>query len=162
MSTSSASNRGKCILVWRRRRSVLIILDIRVAVAAVNYFSAADNTTLELRSGSNFCTGPNDCVLHDGVCLDGAVGADNRKSFDPRFRVQQRVFRDQLRPTRLCYVGRFPSVIQDRSMDLEVFATRSDVEPLALIQNDSADLRALLDPVHQNWDERNLLACGDS
>src|SRR4051794_27738014 len=94
MSTSSASKRGKCILVWRRRRSVFIMLDIRVVMGALNCFSAADNTTLQLSSGSNICTGPNDCIADDRVRLDPAFRADDRESFDPRGRIYQSAFCD--------------------------------------------------------------------
>jgi hypothetical protein len=76
-------------------------LDIRIAMAAVDCFSAADNTTLEVGSGSNFCTCPNDCVLHDGTCVDPAFRPDDRGSFDACRRIDQRAFRDGPGPIRL-------------------------------------------------------------
>src|SRR2546430_10240131 len=38
-------------------------LDVDVAMGAAGFFLGADNTTLKVTFGSNFCTGPQNCVF---------------------------------------------------------------------------------------------------
>src|SRR2546421_12218311 len=42
-------------------------------------------------------------------------------------------------------------------MHVEIFGPRTEVEPLALFENDAANLSALGDPISENWNERYLL-----
>src|SRR3954466_4563521 len=97
---------------------------------ALNCFSAADNTTLQLGSGSNICTGPNDCVADDRARADTAFRAENREPFDARGGIDQSAFCDRVRPIRLRQVSRFPAALVNGPMHPQIFTAGPDVEPL--------------------------------
>src|SRR6266700_7395365 len=120
---SATSKRGKCIRVRRTSRSVLIIrcLDVDVAMEAAGLLLGADNTTLEVTFGSNFCARPQNCVFDDGVVAHAAIGADRKKSGQLRARSYDGTLCHTNRPLRLLDITGSPTV-RDHTMDFQVLS----------------------------------------
>jgi hypothetical protein len=51
--------------------------DVDVAMDAADLFSGADNTTMKLTFGSDFCARPQNCVFEDAFCTNPAMFSDN-------------------------------------------------------------------------------------
>ncbi len=51
--------------------------DVDVAMDAADLFSGADNTTMKLTFGSDFCLGPQNSVFEDCFRADAAMFSDN-------------------------------------------------------------------------------------
>src|SRR4029077_13297046 len=62
----------------KQRRSHGLDLDVDVTMDAAGLFFGADNTTLKLALGSDFCVRPQNCVFEDCVCADSTMLSDNR------------------------------------------------------------------------------------
>ena len=61
----------------KQRGSHGLELDVDVAMDAAGPFLGADNTTLKLALGSNFCVRPQNCIFEDCVCADSTMLSDN-------------------------------------------------------------------------------------
>src|SRR6516165_11898940 len=119
--------------VWWSSASVFISND-GVTVHAGMCLMGADNTTRNMAAGSNLCTGPQDCVLKDRLRSDPAVSPDYNTAL--QFRVWRNFCRrmNRLWPLRFVHERRPPFVFQNRPVNLQVIGSRSDVEPLTLIE----------------------------
>ena len=51
--------------------------DVDVAMGAADFSSGADNTTIKLTFGSNFCVGPQNSVFEECSCAYQAMFSDN-------------------------------------------------------------------------------------
>src|SRR5260370_38880264 len=121
---------------------------------AAHLLLGADNTTLKATFGSNLCTGPQNCVLDDGVVAHAAIGADRKKSGKLRARGRCGTRCHTNRPLQLLDITGSPTV-RDHTMDFQVLCARTDVKPMVLIKNNTANLAASPDPIGDDWNERN-------
>ena len=55
-------------------------LDVDVAMSSGGVLMGADNTTNQFTSGSNLCTGPQNCVRENCLRADTAIRPDDRTS----------------------------------------------------------------------------------
>src|ERR1700756_5657352 len=140
MLISSSSKRGKCIRVRRRRRSVVMGLDIEVAMGTAYFRLGADNTTSQRAFESNLCTGPQDCIFEDRLRSHPAILANCRAAKQLGARINLRAPGDALRPARHFHVTGPPALIRNLSVDLEILSSRTNVEPLPVIKNHAANL----------------------
>src|SRR5438105_5394188 len=108
---------------------------------AADLLVGADNTTLKVTFGSNFCARPQNCVLDDGVAAHAAIGADGKKSGKLRGRGHCGALCHTNRPFRLLDITGSPTV-RDHTMDFQVLCARTNVEPLAVIENNADNLAA--------------------
>src|SRR6266568_764424 len=121
---------------------------------AADLLVGADNTTLKVTFGSNFCARPQNCVLDDGVVAHAAIGADGKKSGELRARGHCGILCDTNRPLRLLDITGSPTV-RDHTMNFQVLGARTNVEPFPVIQNNTANLPADTDPIGDDRNERN-------
>src|SRR6266581_3119143 len=121
---------------------------------AAGLLLGADNTTLKVTFGSNFCARPQDCVLDDGVVAHAAIGTDGKKSGKLRSRSYSGTLCDTNRPLRLLDITGSPTV-RDHTMDFQVLCARTNVEPFPVIKNNPANLAAGTDPIGDDRNERN-------
>src|SRR5204863_7785233 len=66
-----------------------------------------------------------------------------------------------LRPLGRFHVPWFPSFLGNNTMNFQIFRARTDVEPVPVIKNYTANPSALTDPLNENWNERDFLAGRD-
>src|SRR5947209_10779743 len=81
---------------------------------AAGRFSGADNTTVKLTFGSNFCTRPQNCVFEDAFCTNPAVRPNHRTSANLCGRIDMRALRDRFGPVPRFHVSRSPMFARDR------------------------------------------------
>src|SRR5262249_34291520 len=136
-------------------------LDVDVAMDSAGRFSGADNTTLKLTLGSNFCVRPQNCIFEDCVCADSTMLSDNRAAAQFCRRIDNCCFGYSLRPLGRFHVPWFPAFLQNNTMNFQIFRARTDVEPVAVIKNYTANPSALTDPLNKYWNERDFLAGRD-
>ena len=46
--------------------------------------------------------------------------------------------------------------VRNHAVDIEIFFARPDVEPIPVIQRNAADPSALVNPIRNDWNKRNL------
>src|SRR5213593_3331899 len=58
-------------------------LDVDVTMRAAHFSMSADNTTNQIGSGSNLCTGPQNCVLKHGPGANATIVSHDRATANP-------------------------------------------------------------------------------
>src|SRR6266850_7484432 len=124
---------------------------------AFHSFPGADNTSEQIASGSNLCSGPHNCVLHQRARPNLTFVAQDRVAANLGGRIDLRCSGNGEGPIRIRHVCGPPAALGDGFMDLQIFRAGADVEPLAIFHNNSADFAAVADPVNQDGNERDLL-----
>src|SRR5213082_344264 len=122
---------------------------------AAGLLVGADNTTMKMTSGSNFCPRPQNCVFNDGVVAHTAIVADGKKPGKPRTRSHNCTFCHTNRPLPLLDVTGSP-IVRDYTMDFQILCTRTNIEPFPVIENNTANLAAGPDPIGDDRNERNF------
>ena len=123
---------------------------------ASDLFSGADNTGLQPALGSNFCIRPQNCVFQDCIRADAAVSSHDCAAAQLRARIDDRAARFAFRPFARFDEIRFPIFSQDRAVHFEIFFARPDVEPFPVIHRNAADPSALIDPIPNDRNKRDL------
>src|SRR6266566_7084519 len=95
---------------------------------AAGLFLGADNTTLQPTLGSNFCIGPQNCVLKDRGGANVTAPRDHRTTAQLRAMIDDRSFGYAFRPSAGFHIMRLPVLSDNHSMHIEIFSTRTDVE----------------------------------
>src|SRR5947208_15397014 len=98
---------------------------------AAGLFLGADNTTLQPTLGSNFCIGPQNCVLKDRGGANVTAPRDHRTTAQLRAMIDDRSFGYAFRPSAGFHIMRLPVLSDNHSMHIEIFSTRTDVEPIS-------------------------------
>src|SRR4026208_1154658 len=52
---------------------------------------------------------------------------------------------------------RHPMFLQNRTMHVEIFSARANIEPSSVVHHQAADLTTFAYPIRNNWNERNFL-----
>src|SRR5439155_11842648 len=95
-------------------------LDVHVAMDAAGLFSGADNTTVKLTFGSNFCIRPQICVFKEALCTNTAVRSNHRTSANLCGRIDMRALRDRFGPVPRFHVSLSPMFARNRAVDVEI------------------------------------------
>src|SRR5207247_9071148 len=84
--------------------SLLGFLDVDVAMDAAGFFFGADNTTLKVTFGSNFCSWPQNRVFQNRSRSNSTISPDGCAATQLRARVDNRRFVDGHSPVAVVYV----------------------------------------------------------
>ena len=106
---------------------------------AADLVPSADNTTNQLASGSNLCTGPQNRVLQHGFGADPAIFSNDRTATHLCAWIDNRRFMDGRPPIRIAYRIVWKIVVRQVTMQLQIGVTVSHVPPVTFINYDSAD-----------------------
>ena len=125
-------------------------------MAAAGFFFGADNTTLKVTFGSNFCSGPQNCVFEHRFRSNPAIAPDDRAATQLRARINNRRLVDRYSPIRIVHIVWLPPLAGNRPVHFEISSARSDVEPRSVIHHNATDFATLSDPVTDNRNERDF------
>src|SRR5262245_5360336 len=106
----------------------------------------ADNTFSKPTSRSDLCARPKNCVFQCDTRFDSTMGADRPKTGETDTGIDYSVWRDQDRPFCVAEIVWFPSLLLDKAMNLKIFHSGTDIEPLTVVNNHPADFAALPNP----------------
>ena len=123
---------------------------------AARLLVGADNTTAEMTLGSNLCTGPQNCVFQDRLPSHAAISPHDCAATYLRSSIDNRTGGYSLGPTGHFQVTGLPMFFRDHPMHFEILGARTNVEPLPVIENNSANLAAGTDPISDDRNKRDF------
>src|SRR6266545_7898212 len=127
-------------------------------MAAAGFFFGADNTTLKVTFGSNFCTRPQNCVFEHRFRSNAAIAPDDGAATQLRAWINNRCLVDRHSPVRIVHIVWLPPLAGNRAVHFEISSARSDVEPRPIIHHNATNFATLADPITDNRNERNFSA----
>src|SRR4051794_40974372 len=127
--------------------------DVDVAMDAADLFFGADNTSLHVALGSNFCIRPQDCIFQDRFRTDATILSHDCASAQLRTRIDNCRFGYALGPVTRFDVTRPPVLVENCAMNFQILVSRTNIEPLSVIQNYAANLATFTNPPGYNWNK---------
>src|SRR5205807_2554208 len=120
---------------------------------AGDFFSGADNTSLQPALGSNFCVRPQNCVFEDGVRADATVWSDNGAAAQFGAGINNCAAGYALWPFAHFNEMRPPILSQNRAVHIEIFGARRNIEPFSVVHHQTTDPAALAYPTRNDRNE---------